>query len=220
MAKVKVRHALVTYTVKRGDRTDVETAFRGMTIDISDQEVQRLMAVGAIVPEDAELIRQGQLVPLSDTPSDEEILNWVAGASEAEVVALANERPMLLTRLESAQEVIKERYKQQNELLGQAISAASDTADRLGLDPRETPDGVNAPVVEAPQTQPAPTPPSASTEDQIVAGNVNEVTNYISTNPGAAKAILDAENRRAAAENRKPREGIVRAAEAAAGFTQ
>lgn len=56
--------------------------------------------------------------------------------------------------------------------------------------------------------------------DTIVGGTVDDVTDYLADNPEHASAILEAENRRAAAANKDPRTGVVRAVEAAAGHTQ
>jgi hypothetical protein len=55
--------------------------------------------------------------------------------------------------------------------------------------------------------------------DAVVAGNRDSVIKYISENPGEASAILEAENRRAAAENEQPRVSVLKAVEVAAGHT-
>lgn len=127
MAKVKVRHALITYTDhdKIMDRDYQATAFRGMVVDISSQdEVDRLERLGAVVGPNTELERPGILLALPESPSEEEVLTWVMAASPDEIKALAAERPNLIEKLAGAKVRAEDNYRRQMELLGAASSVA------------------------------------------------------------------------------------------------
>lgn len=134
--KMKVRHALINYTVKLpGDRQSNETAFRGAIVEIEDQnEFDRLMSLGALIPVDQELERPGRLMDLPETASDEEILNWVANASNAEIQKAAAERPELQSRMMGALQRIEDQRAAAAELLGHK-SRVEGAIDRLGPRP-------------------------------------------------------------------------------------
>lgn len=203
MAKYKVRHGLISYSV--GDRTEI--AFRGQVLDLSQDDVDRLEPHSAIVPEEEELSRPGGMLPLPEAATDEEIRNWVLGATEGEVRQIAELRPMLAERINAAREAVEEELEKQSEHLGQASKAAKKGAKRASTD-------------EAPRTA---TEKQRSDEevaqevDAVVRRNVDDVSEYLSEHPDRAQAVLEAETRRAADAGDEPRRGVRQAAEAAAG---
>lgn len=233
----KVRHALVQYIVKdvEGNPLNYEIAFRNQVVDIPEDQVERLDMLGATVAPDMDLERPGIMSALPDTASDAEITNWVIGASNLEVEALVRERPVMASRILSAASTVSDRFSEQNLHLGglktiaeEAEAAAKLEADMAllagssvaelealgelkGLSDEEivglstTDDLIGMPTDEA---------------DVLVTGTAKSVTDYISENPTMAALVLEAEGRRAAAAKEDPRVTIVRAAEAAAGFTQ
>lgn len=215
--KRKIRHALVQYMVVEEGKTRFETAFRNQIVDIPDDQVDRLDELGATVAPDESLERPGTMSNLPETASDAEIISWVMGASDDEVEALVRSRPVMAGRIEAAHASVKERFQEQNLHLGglleiadellaeqadeEAATAAALAADLIG----DTP----APVVEL-------TPEAA---DTIVDGNAKSVVDYISENPADALLLVEAEHRRSAARKEDVRVSIVKAAEAAVGFT-
>jgi hypothetical protein len=223
--KRTIRHALVRYTVKKGERSSFETAFRGQTVDIPDDQVERLDALGATVLPGVVLERPGTMSLLPHTASDSEILNWVIGATEDESNDLAAERPEMAERIAAAQATVKVRQEEQNQHLGggheplddagkkeaaeaaefqtalDAEAAAKEAADLIG--DSSTPDGI-----------------SAEAADAIVDGNAKDVIEYISENHAVAATIVEAEGRRSVSRNEPVRVSIVKAAEAAAEFTK
>lgn len=215
MAKRKIRHALVQYSVKDGDKTRFETAFRNQIVDIPDDQVDRLDVLGATVEPDEDLPRPGRMLALPETAGDAEILNWVMGASNEEIENLVRERPAMAGRIEAAHAAVQERFQEQNLHLGGLKEIAEEAeADLIGgTVPTQEP---GTPPAPSPAREEALTPEAA---DQIVAGKATDVANYISENPQSAGVILEAEDRRATAAKEDVRVTIVKAAEAAAGFT-
>lgn len=193
MPKRKVRHALVQYTVTDGDVTRFETAFRNQIVDIPQNQVDRLDELGATVSPDDDLERPGRMITLPDTATDAEITSWVMGASNEEVEALVRERPVMASRIESAQAAVRERFEEQNLHLGGLREIAEEAeADLIG---DANPDGTVS--TEETGKTPAPSPTvdealSAEEADRIVAGKANEVADYIAENPRSAGAILEA----------------------------
>lgn len=240
--KRKIQHALVQYTIKGKDGgTDRhELAFRNQIVDIPDDQVERLDALGATVDPDVDLQRPGKMMELPDSATDAEITSWVVGATNAEVEALVRERPVMAERILSAHATIAERFSEQNIHLGglqeiaeeaeatakaQADAAILDGLSEEDLDVLDELSGLSEDEVialhELAQAQ-AQSDLIGDTfdADKIVAGNAKSVADYISENPSRAAAILEAEGRRAADAKDDVRVTIVRAAEAAAGFTQ
>lgn len=235
--KRKIQHALVQYTIEGRQ----ELAFRNQIVDIPDDQVERLDALGATVAPDVDLERPGKMRELPDSATDAEIMSWVVGATNAEVEALVRQRPVMAERILSAHAVIAERFSEQNIHLGglQEIAdeaeatakAQAEAALLSGLSDADidvlsqlaglTDDEVLglAELAEA-QAQADLIGDTSFNADKIVAGSAKSVTDYISENPQHAAAILDAEGRRAIASKEDVRVTIVRAAEAAAGFTQ
>ena len=233
MVKRKVNHALISYKTEIDGRTVYENAFRGMIVDIPAAEAERLEAHGALVPADYDLARPGVISALTESPSDEEVVNWVASATDTEIAELVAARPIIATRIEGAKEIIEQRAKEQAELLGQKADIAADAAKDAETPP--TPE-TNAPTsltgatgdatgdVTPIEPPPPGVDPAASVEDietarfdELVKGNTSEVSEYLSQNPGHARQVLEAEVRLATAEGRDPRKGVERAAQAAAG---
>ena len=217
--KRKIRHALVQYMVTREDgKKTFETAFRNQVVDIPDDQVERLDELGATVAPDESLERPGTMSNISDAASDMEILNWVMGASDPEVEELVRKRPAMAGRIEAAHASVKERFQEQNLHLGglreiadevlaeeaaKAAAIAAAEADLIG----NTPAGPKEPLTD-------------EAADAIVAGNAKSVVDYISENPADATIIVDAEHRRSVDRKEDVRVSIVKAAEAAIGFTE
>jgi len=237
MAKYTVRHALLQYQSKNTLGQDTyETAFRNMSVEMEDgPETDRLLGLGAIVPDGEELSRPGRMLALPETATDAEILNWVSGATTPEVAELVSARPVMAPRLLSAQEAVSQRFAEQAELLGQAaeqppvVTTPVDvltTDNGLGLTPAPQPSTTEFPAVNSPGDiggSPAASGQplladdgslSPDDADKIVAGGARQVADYISENPRHAQAVLDAESRR----GEDPRVSVIRAAQAAAAF--
>lgn len=219
MAKRKVRHATIQYFIKddQGGFTSFETAFRNQIVDVPADQVERLDKLGATVPVDQDLERPGRMLTLPDTATDAEILSWVMGASNSEVEGLVSERPVMAGRIEAAAAAVKNRFQEQNLHLGglKTIAEAAATEAQAATE------------AEADANAAASREPSAGEDligadleaDSLVKGNAKAVTDYIADNPSNAPAVLEAEGRLATTENRPLRTSVVRAAEAAAGFT-
>jgi hypothetical protein len=209
MPKRKIRHALVQYVITEGGNTRTETAFRNQIVDIPKDQVERFDALRATVLPDADLDRPGTMSTLSETAGDSEILNWVMGATDAEVTALAEERPVMADRIEAARVAVKERFEEQNVHLGGDPTPAVED-DLIGIGPQD-------------KTPAAPTSGDSKAlpddkADAVVTGKAPEVAIYIAENPQFAGAIVEAEGRRAASAKDDVRVTITRAAQAAAGF--
>jgi hypothetical protein len=228
MAKRKIRHALVQYSTNKGGKINFETAFRNQVVDIPDDQVERLDELGATVAPDESLERPGVMSTLSDVASDSEITNWVMGATNEEVEALVRERPVMASRIESAHASIKERFEEQNLHLGGLLEIADEAQALAEAEAQAQADAEAQAQADAAELI---GPPSETQElsggpltdedaDLIVEGNVKEVADYISENPRSAGLILEAEGRRSEAKKEDVRVSIVRAAEAAAGFSQ
>lgn len=232
--KVKVRHGVVRF--RPAGSATAEVAFRGMVVDMPSSEVDRLRPEGAVVGENDELTPTGQILPLNEAPSDQELINWVLAATPAEVGAMVTARPTLAPRLDAAIEYIEQHRDRTLDALADALSTARDAVDEppeLEADPgtgaSQDPDqtGGPTPQPEGTGTEDGGTPPgavvgelTAERADEIVKGNVDTVTRYISENPTHAQAILDAERRRSVAANDDVRSTVARAVAAAVGHTQ
>lgn len=244
MAERKVRHATVQYFVKdgSGNVVDYKTAFRNQVVDIPADQVERLDALGATVPVDQDLDRPGRMLALPETAGDAEILSWVMGATNVEVEALVRERPAIAGRIASAKEAVEARFAEQDRHLGGLQKIAEEAGGESEPEPEPGPGAADNSEGTTPAPQPSATDTPAANDpgdagtpaalaaqpptldeagaDRIVQGNAKSVTDYISENPVNAAAILDAETRLAVDEGREPRVSVVRAVEAAAGFTQ
>lgn len=235
--KRKIQHALVQYSVDGRQ----ELAFRNQIVDIPDDQVERLDALGATVEADVDLQRPGKMNQLPDSATDAEITSWVVAATNAEVEALVRERPVMAERILSAHATVAERFSEQNIHLGglQKIAeeveanakAEADAALLAGLSEADlkvvrqlvglTDDEVIALAELAEAKAQADLIGDVPFDaDKLVAGSAKSVTDFISENPQHAAAILDAEGRRAIAAKEDARVTIIRAAEAAASFTQ
>jgi hypothetical protein len=208
MAKVKVRHALVTWTTERNGQTVTETAFRNMVVDIPASQADKLREAGAVVEVDEELALPGTPVALPVAASNEEILNWAAHATPTEIQVQVQNRPQLAERLRAAYEEVQKRLQDQNEILGGIVEQAEAVAEEAG----NSDDSNQVPTTAAQQ---AAAEPNDEEMDRVVQGNVDEVSKYLSENPHHADAILQAEQRRATADQKNPRQGVIEAARAA-----
>lgn len=99
MALHKIRHALASWTNADGTPG---MAFRGQTAEIPDTEAARLKKFFAIIGPDEEVEHPGILQDLPQSPSDEELLNWITNANASEVRALISQRPELAPRIEGS----------------------------------------------------------------------------------------------------------------------
>lgn len=234
MPKYTVRHAVLQYPSKNAAGQDTfETAFRNMNVDLPDDaSTQRLLDLGAIVPEGEELTRPGNMLALPETATEAEILNWVAGATTAEVSDLVAARPAMAGRLLSAQESIQARFEAQAELLGEAkekdvVESPSldvSTDNSGGVTPAPQPSTTPTPAVNSPGDVPNPAVAgqgglvdgglSDIDADDVVNKGARAAADYVSEHPEHAQAILAAENRR----DEEPRPTVVKAVQAAAQF--
>lgn len=236
MPKFTVRHAVLQYASKNTLGQDTyETAFRNMSVELEDgPETDRLLKLGAIVPDGEELARPGRMLGLPETATDAEILNWVAGATTTEVAELVAARPATAPRLLAAQETVQARFDAQAELLGAALKQESQASPDFlgsgdnsgGLAPAPQPSTTEDPAVNSPGEilNPAAagafTIPSDSGDlspeeaDKVVAGGARAVADYISEHPQHSQSILQAESRRE--DGARPT--VVKAVQAAAAF--
>lgn len=209
--KRKIRHALVAYTSAEGTS---EIAFRGQIVDIPDEQVERLDELNATVDPDLDLQRPGTMMALPETASDAEIMSWVIGATNEELESLVRERPVMATRIEAAKAAVEERFDEQNLHLGGLLEIAEEAEAAQAAQVE-----ADADLIGAQSDQPA-IPLDDAAADELVAGKATDVAEHISVNPHDAAILLAAEGRRAEAAKEDPRVTVVKAAEAAAGFTQ
>jgi hypothetical protein len=99
MALHKVRHAMANWTNEDGTPG---MAFRNQVVEIPDNEAARLKKHFALIGPDEEVEHPGILSDLPQSPSDEELLNWIENANVSEVRALTAQRPELVPRIEGA----------------------------------------------------------------------------------------------------------------------
>lgn len=182
MALYKVRHALASWTNLDGTPG---MGFRTQTVEIPDEEAKRLKSHFAIIGPDEEVEHPGILQDLPQSPSDEEILNWVTNANVSEVKALISQRPELTPRIEGALSNVHTARAYEDSHLNDvrlAIQSGGLKADddditlgstRTGRDPelRDTSDdGDNSDITVITSTNPA----GASTVPPEVAGTTEE----------------------------------------------
>lgn len=246
LTPMKVRVALLNYTSTLPDgRKSNETAFRGAVIELEDRvEFNRLVELGAIVPVDQDLERPGRLYDLPETVMDEELINWVANASDREVTDLVAKRPELaarvsglLTRLDDMRTGADALLGHKTRLEGLIADAQDDLPefDHLGVPLRADPGtsagvqgGTGGSAIVDEDGNPVTDETTEGTEiepanfdfDALVRKNVKEVADFIADNPHVAAEVLAAETRHAQTTGSEPRQTVVRAVEAAAGHTQ
>lgn len=258
MSKYKVRHRSIRWVETRNNQPFIQRAFRDQVVEIPQEHVARLVEAGAIVGADVELTPPGRMAALAESPTDAEIVNWVAVATTQEIESLTADRPILVSRIEGALSQVRAARQREMDLLDNALVAARRGAG--DADPLATPatfasgmadDGTGLPRALVTGTGPTivgsvvtdggePMITDTGAEDtgsggsddetggsgadtggvdpnEIVKGSVSDVSDFLSENPSYASAILDAEVRRT---DGKPRQGVVNAAQAAAGHTQ
>jgi hypothetical protein len=243
MARRKVRHAIVQYLIEVNGRQRFETAFRGMVVDIPEDQVERLDSLGATVAEEQELARAGSMLTLPETAGDAEIMSWVMGATNDEVKNLVQQNPVMAPRIEAAFASVQQRFEEQNLHLGglrkvaqeaaeeqEKVGATTTTDNSGGTSPAPQSSDTTEPAVndpgEAARAEDDAVPPEEPEEsseedaDKVVRSNADTVKKYIAENPHRANAILEAEERRAQGKGEDVRSSVVRAAQAAAGFSQ
>lgn len=252
MPKVKIKHGLAFYLDESGENPVQLTAFRTQVINVSEKEATRLKELGAAIDAEAELPLVGRLTPLPNTASDEELLAWCSVASRDEIAQAVEDRPELGDRILAARDIVRERMEAQQELLSgiedhvkeaqaagkkrakagsrqsaptsgqagphqtrsQAGAVDDDDEDLIGDDGDEE---------EEELEEEGDGDELHDNLDEVVKGNVEAVSKYLSENPDQAQAILEAEDRRAAAareagdqQRARVRDGVVQAAQAAA----
>lgn len=247
MPKMKVRAAMVRYRTGKVGR---ELAFRGQTIEISADEVDRIntrSTTPALVPADQDLDRAGTMRDLPEAPSDAEIVAWVMDASDVEVAALAHTRPDLAVRIADAAAYTARRRDEELERLGQATGVVTDANPDLetqaaaaagteNVDPGTGGQGRAGQVAgpgplpegEAPTTQPAETdgPPVPGEDgipspgDIVQSDNYRDIVEYVAAHPELAQQVLEAEKTFRASQSKDPRDSVVKAVASAVALTQ
>jgi hypothetical protein len=198
MAKIKIRHGLAFYNTVVDGKEVEQTAFRNQIVDVSDKEATRLKRLGAAVDEGTELTLPGRIMPLPNTASDEELLAWVSVANAEDVAAEMKKNPGLKDRLDNAVNVFEDRMAAQRDLLSGLKGDIEDAHSAAQL-PDEDEE-------EFDEDDPR----------EVVKGNVDKVSAWLSEHPDQFDAVLQAEQERRQKENKEPRDGVVRAVQAAA----
>lgn len=209
MALYKVRHAIANWTNEDGTPG---MAFRGQVAEIPDKEASRLKRFFALIGKDEEVEHPGILSDLSVSPSDEEILNWIANANASEVRALVSKRPELKPRIEGALLNVKAARSYEDAHLNEVRLALQqggltpDDADgvlgsaRTGFDTTDTSADGNDDIIVSPSLS---TPPpiggdtsSDPAENTVVPPEVSGVTEEDNTelkdangNPDSAPSL-------------------------------
>jgi hypothetical protein len=234
VTKVKIRHGLAYYLDETGDgdKPVQRTAFRGQTIKVSETEATRLKKSGAAVDADEELPMLGRITPIPNTASDEELLAWASVATKDEVARAISEKPALGDRIRAAHETIQERLKAQDEFLSGLEPTIKDAQKAAKRRPKAT--GKNsAPTTGSSGVNVTHTKVDDEEEDldeleeeeddgeiddpaEVVKNNVDAISKHLSEHPDQAVAVMEAENALAAEHNRQPRDGVIRAVQAAA----
>jgi hypothetical protein len=221
--KIKVRHGAVTWQREGDDGREItETAFRSQVVDIPAGEAERLKALGAVVDPGEELPMGGRLSPVPSTASDAELVAWASVANREEILAEIKRQPALGDRILAAFEVVQQQLRDQNELLGglrpeieQAIEEGEAVSGGEGDGEGDSGGDGEADLIGSP-------PATDVNLDEVVAGNVDSVSKFLSENPAQAAGVLEAENRRASqpgANPPHPRQGVLAAVEAAAAHS-
>lgn len=239
MANVKVQHALVSYTDTQPDgRTDQVIRLRGWSGEIPDEVVEdvnrRALAGGgplALIPADDELAGQSGtvLTPVSSESTDEEIVSFLLAATGSELTTFLaglddDERTALQRRFADASDFIIDSRVDAVAAQAAAIAEAG-PGDPTGTDGgmstvNPAADAEGGTVTANTSSTPLGGPDAPQDPAEVVKGSVDEVSAYLSRYPETADAILRAETEaRAADGGKEARVGVVRAAEAVAGFS-
>jgi hypothetical protein len=161
-------------------------------------------AVGAIKATHAEQVRvlEGAARASRRAKSDHE-----KHAAEAEAAARA------------ATEATEARRAAANDptAAGRSATTAGATAPQPSVNEPTVPGGVVQPTIQ-PEDEATVAARNAEA-DRVVSGNVDEVNDYLGDQPEMGQAILDAEARRATAEGKAPRKGVLEAAATAIEMT-
>jgi len=218
---IKVQHGAARYRVKRkGGGTVLRTAFRGMTVEVPEDEGQRLIDQGAAILPDQELPRGGRMMPLPSTASDEELKAWVSVATSSEIDEACERQPKIADRIRNARKSYEDDMEAQNELQG-GVPRQPEKVDNGQLNQGESQVSVQGTVVTQPvgDGQGNGGEPSDEDLDKVVEGTVGDVSEFLSDNPELSQRVLDAEARRANAKNEEPRKGVLEAVQVAAAHT-
>lgn len=196
--RVKVRHGLVRWREPRPDNRPgevVRTGFRSMIVDIPADQARKHLDTGAVILPDDELKATGKMMPLPTNGSDEEFKAWVSVATDTEIEEACDEHPDLADRIREARAAYDDALAGQNEILG----GSSDEED----DDDEGDEGDEEDFTD-------------DDLDEVAAGSVTEVSEFLSEYPHTAARILEAEKRRAENDGNDVRKGIEQAVQVAA----
>lgn len=102
-----IQHALLRYTDEHGA---TQLAFRGQTVQIPEDQVERLESLGTFTQEvGEEPTNNGTMTDtLTADSSDEEFQAWVRSATNDDVSALLSENPNLAERILTAETQVKD----------------------------------------------------------------------------------------------------------------
>lgn len=234
MTVVRVQNALTRWLVPREDGNPgntVQTAFRGMLVDIPDEQAALLLESGAVLPATEKLVKTGRLNPMPTNGSAEELRSWVSDANDEDVEQAVTEHPELADRIRDARAQYEAARDAEAALAGGLPEGsvtgapAADTTGTGNPGAAAAPAGADAVTgggtASGSATGGSTDPDGAdllfSDEDldAAVAGNVQSVRDFLAANPAQASRVLEAENRRAAAAGETVRVGVEKAVEAA-----
>ncbi|HEU5046149.1 MAG TPA: hypothetical protein VFT75_18660 [Nocardioidaceae bacterium] len=229
---VKVQHGATRWRAPRPNGQPgyvVRTAFRGMLVEIPDDQAQERLDSGAVVLPDAELPRGGRMRPLPSNGSDEELKAWVSVATKDEIDVACEQHPKLADRIRDAREQHDAALEAQNELQGGFVPGAPEVDGQVvtgnpdvtvtGTEVTTPVGGAGGAVVDAGDEDEDEDEVTDEELDDLVSETVTKVSEFLGDNPDLAQRVLDAETRRANAANEEPRKGVIEAARIAAAHT-
>jgi hypothetical protein len=224
MPKVKVKDGLVWWQHEVTDddgkkRLAHETAFRGMIIEVPKDEAKRLRDLGAVIDPSEELPLGGELSPVPSTASDNELVAWVSVANRQDILDAIRQQPELGDRILAAHEIVQRQLQEQSEFLG-GIKPDIERVQAEAVESNAT--GADGGVGDGDGDVTNDDDDDDVDADDVVKGNVDAISKFLSENPSRHADILEAEKRRAAADGAKPanvRDGVVMAVQAAAAHT-
>jgi hypothetical protein len=232
--KIKIRHGLTRYleprTDGRGD-TFLRTAFRGMIVEVPDDEAERLLAGPdpAAVRVDDELKKEGRISPVPTGAGAEELKAWVSVANQEDIETAVKDHPDMADRIRDARRLYETDLAAQNQLQGgvhpETGSAMTPSDLRPDGEGQGLPDdgienlGGQESIGERVEDDDLIGGSYFSDDelDTVVQGSVEKVSEFLAEQPSLAQRVLDAETRRASAAGAKPfRAGVQEAVRVAA----
>lgn len=223
MTVVRAHNAIVRWKVPRTDGASghvLVSAFRGMLVDIPDDQASALLESGAVVPAEERLERGGSLAPLPTKGSDEELRSWASDATAEEIEEACAANPEIADRIRAARRRYEENRAAESALSGGLPEGAvAGTGAQAGGADEEDSSSSTAPAAATDDDTPAPATGEDSTGaddllfsnedlDAVVVGNVQAVRDFLAANPAQASRVLEAESRRATAAGEAVRKGV------------